>query len=87
MQQRDVARGCVDQIFSTAATLACLIGFFTFAWFAVALLLLAMYPQDEWSGRRRAAVGATAVITAGSAVICFLGAVRVFPVRRRGKKS
>jgi hypothetical protein len=83
--RRDVAEGCVSQMFGTLVTLACMVSFFAFAWLAVALLLLAMYPQELWSGVERAWIGGTSVLTALAAVVCFMGALRAFPWRW-GKK-
>ena len=81
--QREVASGCVYQMCATLVTLACLVSFLAFAWLAVALLLLAMYPQGNWSAPERGWIGATSVLTGLAAVICFMGAVRAFPVRLR----
>ena len=78
---REVAEGCVSQMFATLVTLACMVSFFAFAWLAVALLLLAMYPHELWTPAQRAWVGGTSILTALAAIVCFMGALRAFPWR------
>jgi hypothetical protein len=79
--KRQVADGCVYQVCATLVTLACMVSFFAFAWLAVALLLLAMYPQEQWTAAERAWVGATSLLTTLAAVVCFMGALRALPWR------
>ena len=81
LQERRVAEGCFAQLFATFVTLGCLVGFFTFAWLSIALLLLTMYPQPSWTTGERVWVGLTFVMTGVAAVVCFLGALRSSPIR------
>jgi hypothetical protein len=81
--ERRVADGCLYQLFATFVTLGCLVGFFAFAWLAVALLLLAMYPQPGWSMAERGWVGFTSFLTGVASVVCFIGALHSAPIRWR----
>ena len=82
--ERRVAEGCLAQLFATFVTLGCLVGFFTFAWVSVALLLLTMYPQATWTVGDRVWTGLAFIMTAAAAMVCFMGALRSAPIRWAG---